>query len=75
MNYYDEEISINGPTSKNLSHFKTDRMSSNVNGRDIGTASSQRLTAAPTNRTATLRQRNIVSSQFICLFVICNVNF
>ncbi|XP_028898143.2 intraflagellar transport protein 46 homolog isoform X2 [Zeugodacus cucurbitae] len=60
MNYYDEEISINGPDSKNLSHFNMDRMPSNGSGRDISGTSAQRLAAASTNRTATLRQRNIL---------------
>ncbi|CAD6999495.1 unnamed protein product [Ceratitis capitata] len=55
MNYYDEEISISGPDSKNLSLFKMDRAISNGSGR----AGSQRL-AATSNRTATIRQNNVL---------------
>ncbi|XP_018796457.1 PREDICTED: intraflagellar transport protein 46 homolog [Bactrocera latifrons] len=51
MNYYDEEISISGPDSKNLSHFKVDRIPSNGSGR-----------TASTNRTATLRRSKIHGS-------------
>lgn len=57
MNYYDEEISINGPDSKNLSHFKMDRIPSNSSGR-----------GAAANRTATLRQSKNVSFRFICCY-------
>ncbi|XP_053959726.1 intraflagellar transport protein 46 homolog [Anastrepha ludens] len=62
MNYYDEEITINGHDTKNLNHFNMDRMPSTSSGRDISTASSQRLTAASTSRAATLRQRNVLQS-------------
>lgn len=57
MNYYDEEISINGPDSKNLSHFKMDRIPSNSSGR-----------GAAANRTATLRQSKNVSFRYICCY-------
>ncbi|XP_036329641.1 intraflagellar transport protein 46 homolog [Rhagoletis pomonella] len=60
MNYYDEEITINGADTKNLNHFRMDRMPSTSSGRNIGMANSQRLTAASSSRAATLRQRNVL---------------